>query len=166
VGRRLPRDTLRVLGLLALLLGLGVPLGLPVLLLVGFTALIAQPLALMGGLLTLIGLALAAVHLFFAVDAIFVSRAGPLAAVQRSVVLVRRHLWPTLALVVLNLLILAGMERVWLALATQLRPLPLGVGLGMLGNAYVASGLIAASMIFYYERAETLPLPVAPALAG
>ena len=57
------------------------------------------------------GLLFAAVHLFFAVDAIFVSNAGPLAAIQRSVGLVRRHLRPSVALIVLTWLILAGMAR-------------------------------------------------------
>jgi hypothetical protein len=100
-----------------------------------------------------LGLALlAGIYLFFAVDAIFVSGVGPLAAIQRSVAVVRRHLWPTLGLVLLTWLILAGMDRVWAFLADALRP-PFGVGLSMLANTYIASGLLAASMIFYYERA-------------
>jgi hypothetical protein len=31
---------------------------------------------------------------------------------------------------------------------------PYGIVLGILGNAYVASGLIAAGMIFYTQRTE------------
>src|SRR5205823_1824438 len=75
-SRRAPRLALRVIGLLAATVGVGLLLGLPVLLLVGFTALVAPGLAV------------------------------------------------------------------------------LGLGLGILGNAYIASGLIAAGMIFYNERAE------------
>jgi hypothetical protein len=153
VGRQAPRRALKVLGLLAATLGVGLLLGLPVLLLVGFTALVAPSLALLGVLLVLVALLLAEIHLFFAVDAIFVSDVGPLAAVQRSVGLVRHHLWPTVALIFLTWLILAGMGRAFELLATLLRP-PFGVALAILGNAYIASGLIAAGMIFYSERAE------------
>jgi hypothetical protein len=94
----------------------------------------------------------ASVHLFFAVDAIFISNAGPLSAIQRSVGMVRRNLWPSVALILLTWLILAGMARVWDILATSLQS-PYGVVLGILGNAYIASGLIAAGMVFYSQRA-------------
>jgi hypothetical protein len=43
------------------------------------------------------------------------------------------------------------MARVWDVLASSLQP-PYGVALGILGNAYIASGLIAAGMIFYTQR--------------
>ena len=110
-------------------------------------------MAVLGGLLLLAGLLFAIVHLFFAIAAIFVSGAGPLGAIQRSVGLVRRHLWPSVALMVLTWLILAGMGRVWDLLASDLQS-PYGVVLGILGNAYVASGLIAAGMVFYIQRSE------------
>ena len=95
-------------------------------------------------------------------DAIFVSRAGPLAAIQRSVVLVRRHLWPSVALILLTWLILAGMGRVWDVVASSLQS-PYGVALGIVGNAYIASGLIAAGMIFYVQRSE--PIAASSALS-
>jgi hypothetical protein len=40
---------------------------------------------------------------------------------------------------------------------------PYGVALSILGNAYIASGLIAAGMIFYTQRSES---PAAPGRAG
>src|SRR4029077_17516907 len=152
-GRTTPRAVVDVIGLVGVLLGTAVLLGVPVLLLIGFTALVSPPVAVLGGVLVLAGLLFASVHLFFAVDAIFVSDAGPLAAIQRSVALVRRHLWPSVALIVLTWLILAGMNRVWDILASNMQP-PYGVALGILGNAYIASGLIAAGMIFYTQRTE------------
>jgi hypothetical protein len=157
-GRRAPRLALRVVGLVSALLGVGLLLGLPVLLLVGFTALVAPELAVLGGVLVLAALLFAEIHLFFAVAAICVSNIGPLAAVQRSVSVVRRWLWPTVGLILLSWLILAGMGRVWDLLPTFL-PSPIGVGLGILGNAYIASGLIAAGMIFYTERAGLAAAP-------
>jgi hypothetical protein len=69
------------------------------------------------------------------------------------VVLVRKHLWQSVALIVLTWLILAGMDRVWGYLASDLQS-PYGIILGILGNAYVASGLIAAGMVFYTQRSE------------
>ncbi|MBV9544431.1 MAG: hypothetical protein JOY61_08630 [Chloroflexi bacterium] len=152
-GRATPRLVLRVVALVAALLGTALLLGLPVLLLVGFTALVSPPIAILGIVLFASGVAFAALHLFFSVNAIFVSNVGPLAAIQRSVAVVRRHLWASVALIVLTWLILLGMGRVWDALASMLQP-PYGVALGIFGNAYIASGLIAAGMIFYLERGE------------
>jgi hypothetical protein len=154
-GRGTPRAVVDVLGLVAVLIGAAVLLGLPVVLLIGFTALVSPPVAALGGALVGGGVLFAAVHLFFAVDAIFVSNAGPLAAIQRSVGVVRRHLRASVVLILLTWLILAGMAQVWDILATTLQA-PYGVALGILGNAYIASGLIAAGMIFYTQRAEFL----------
>jgi hypothetical protein len=154
-GRGIPKSVLDVLGLVGLLAVGALLLGLPVVLMIGFTAIVSPPVAVLGSLLLAAGVLFATVHLFFAVDAIFISGAGPLSAIQRSVVLVRQHLWPSVALILLTWLILAGMDRVWEFLATDLQS-PIGVVLGILGNAYVASGLIAAGMIFYIQRSEHL----------
>ncbi|MBV9175263.1 MAG: hypothetical protein JOZ81_34845 [Chloroflexi bacterium] len=152
-GRRVPRAVVDVVGLVALLFGVALLLGLPVLLLIAFTALASPPVAVLGTLLLGAGLLYASVHLFFSIPAIFVSNAGPLRAIQRSIAVVRRHLWPSLALMVLTWLILAGMGRVWDLLAVNLQS-PYGVVLGILGNAYIASGLVAAGMVFYIQRSE------------
>lgn len=157
-GRNVPRTVLHVLGLVAVLIGAALLFGLPVLLLIAFTAAVSPPVAVLGAALLVLGLLFAMVHLFFAVDAIFVSNAGPVAAIQRSVVLVRKHLWPSVALIGLTWLILAGMDRVWELLASDLQS-PFGVVLGILGNAYVASGLIAAGMVFYTQRSEPISAP-------
>jgi hypothetical protein len=156
--RQVPRGVVHVLGLLTLLVGFGLLLGLPVLAVLGFAALVAPPIVAAFGLaLAFAALAAAGVYLFFAIDAIFVSGVGPLVAVQRSVAVVRRHPWPTLGLVLLTWLIMAGMDRVWELLAANLQP-PFGVALSILGNAYIASGLLAASMIFYQERTDSGPV--------
>lgn len=152
-GRRVPRAVLDVLGLAAVLLGVTLLFGVPVVLLIGFTAVVSPPVAVLGTLLLAAGVMFASVHLFFSVPAIFVSNAGPLRAIQRSVGVVRQHLWSSVALILLTWLILAGMDRVWEFLANQVQP-PFGVVLGILGNAYIASGLIAAGMVFYTQRSE------------
>jgi hypothetical protein len=154
--RRIPRAVLDVLGLVAVLFGALLLFGVPVLLLIGFTAVVSPPVAVLGTLMLIAGVLFAGLHLFFSIPAIFISKAGPLAAIQRSVGLVRKHLWASLALILLTWLILAGMDRVWDLLATQLQS-PFGAVLGILGNAYVASGLIAAGMVFYTQRTESSP---------
>jgi hypothetical protein len=159
-GRSAPRAVVGVVGLVGVVLGTALLLGVPVLLLIGFTALVSPPVALLGSVLVAAGVLFASVHLFFAVDAIFVSQAGPLAAIQHSVVLVRRHLRPSVALIGLTWLILAGMTRVWDVLASSLQS-PYGVALSILGNAYIASGLIAAGMIFYTQRTDSTPAQAA-----
>ncbi len=160
-AKLLPRYVLRVVGQSAALLGAALLLGLPVLVVLGFAATIAPVVAALGVLFVSAAVLFAEVHLFFAVDAIFVSEVGPLAAVQRSVAVVRRFVVPTLGLMLLSWLILAGMDRVWEVLNAVVRP-PFGTALGMLGNAYIASGLVAASMIFYKERAELVGNGSAP----
>ena len=125
-------------------------------LLVASTAVVAPIVAALGTLLVFGAVLFVILHLFFAVDAIFVSNVGPLGAIQRSVSVVRRHLWATVALVLLTWLILAGMDQVWTVLASNLQS-PYGTALSILGNAYIASGLIAAGMIFYIERADAQP---------
>jgi hypothetical protein len=75
-------------------------------------------------------------------------------------VLVRKQLRPSVGLIILTWLILAGMARVWDVLASNLQS-PFGVVLGILGNAYIASGLIAAGMIFYIQRTESTPTAAA-----
>lgn len=160
-GRSTPRAVVDVLGLIGVLVGLAVLLGLPVVVLIGFTWLVSPPVAVLGSVLVGAGVLFAGLHLFFAVPAIFVSSAGPLAAIQHSVAIVRRHLRPSLALILLTWLILAGMAQVWGVLGDTLQS-PYGVALSIFGNAYIASGLIAAGMIFYTQRTE----PLAPGAAN
>jgi hypothetical protein len=154
MGRMTLRDVARVVGLIAALAGIGLLLGLPLLVLLGYTAVTASLTVAAGASVMIVAAVLfVGLHLFFAINAIFVSNIGPLAAIQHSVRLVRRYVWPTVALILLSWLILAGMTRVWDVVANTLQA-PFGVVVSMLGNAYIASGLILASMIFYAERAD------------
>ena len=101
------------------------------------------------------GLIWAGIYLFFVPEALFVSLVGPLQAVKRSVAVVRGSFWSTVGLIVLSWLLLAGLGQVWRLAAERLAS-PWGVGLGVLGNAYIGSGLIAAAMTFYYQRTNRL----------
>lgn len=92
-------------------------------------------------------------YLFFAGDAIFVSRVGPIQAIRRSAAVVHTGLWSALTLVVLVTVTMVVTSQIWVLLAGLAS---WGPALGIVGNAYIASGLAAATMLFYRERMETL----------
>jgi hypothetical protein len=99
-------------------------------------------------------LALAAqLYLFFTPDAILVSRVGPIQAMRRSASVVHAGVWSALTLAILITVIMIGISQIWVVLASQAS---WGLALGIVGNAYIASGLVAASMLFYRERMEIL----------
>ena len=156
--RRVPVDTLKTVAYTLLWLAIALAVAIPATLLIVLSALLSTNLALILLFIALFALALAEIHLFFTVAAIFVSGLGPVAAMRRSVGLVRRWFGPALWLILLTWLIMAGMEQVWMLLTRELRG-PLTISLSILGNAYIVSGLIAASMIFYKERADAAPPP-------
>lgn len=89
-----------------------------------------------------------ALYLFFALDAIFVTRSGPWGAIQNSFRTVRHHFWPALSIFAIINVILWGTPIAWRLVMAH----PLGIAVSIVGNAYVATGLTAASMIFYRQR--------------
>ncbi|HYU17272.1 MAG TPA: hypothetical protein VEQ11_01095 [Chloroflexota bacterium] len=153
VPRQAIRAWLRVLGLVLLLFAAGLLLGVPVLFVVAAATLVARELGSFGMALVMTVMLWMQLYLFFAPDAIFVSQVGPRQAIRRSVAVVRANFWAAVRIVVLITIILLGMGQVWLALASRA---PWGPALGILGNAYIASGLAAASMLFYRERMDAL----------
>ncbi|MFN8632604.1 MAG: hypothetical protein U0893_02030 [Chloroflexota bacterium] len=112
----------------------------------------AAATAIMTAIVATVAIA-AQLYLFFAPDAIFISRVGPIQAIRQSAAVVHAGIWSALTLAILITVILIGMSQVWIALAGQAS---WGLALGIVGNAYVASGLVAASMLFYRERMENL----------
>ena len=154
----LPGDALRawtrLLGLAVLLVVGSVVLGVPAAVAVTLLGLVARELGSFGLALLMTVLLWLQLYLFFAPEAIFVSRVGPLQAIRRSVAMVRANFWAAVGIAVLITIILLGMGQVWVAVS---RVTPWGTALGILGNAYIASGLVAASTLFYYERASALP---------
>ena len=87
-------------------------------------------------------------YLFFVLDAIVLDDTGARQAVARSVALVRQNTGPTLALILLTVLLGAGLGEVWSVIA---KTTP-GVIAAIIANSYVASALAAASLIFYSSR--------------
>jgi hypothetical protein len=141
----------RLLRFLLLLAGVSIAAGVPLL----FLALLAgEAGGLMGLLVTALWVAAiwAQFYLFFLVDAVVISDVGAIQAARNSISVVRRYLGASLGLVVVIWIITMGMPIVWNALAGSVP----GTLVGILGNAYVAVGMAAASMIYYRNRFATL----------
>jgi hypothetical protein len=123
----------------------------------GFIAAIARMAVpgLEGLVLAIVGtLALVAqLYLYFASDAILIRRVGPIQALRDSVAVVQSGVWSALLLVILVTASLIGMALLWSAVAAVAS---WGLALAIVGNAYIASGLVAAKMHFFQERIETL----------
>lgn len=144
---------LRLLGYAALVIAVG---GLLAVLLAFLTALVTIFAGPLGTILTALVVTLvlwAQLYLFFAQDAIFISRVGPVGAIRRSAAVVRANTWAAIGIAVLMTVILVGMAQVWVMLASRAS---WGLALGIVGNGYIASGLVAASMLFYRERVAML----------
>ncbi len=157
--RSLGRYCLSAIGFIGLVLGLVLAVSVPLSLIVGVLTMVAPVAAavLYGAVMmsaVFVGVWML-LYLFFLVDAIVVGELGPLAAVRSSVGVVRSHLGSSLGLIGLTILISLGMQVVWSALARQ----PWGMALAVAGNAYIASGLAAASMLFYRHRAGAVRNP-------
>lgn len=125
---------------------------LPILIVLSLLALISQSLwigaVLLTGAAMQVGIMAAFIYLFFTVDAIVVSGVGPIRAVRNSIAVVNNSFWAAVGLIVASYIILAGTQVIWALLIRQsLGPMP-----GILGNAYIVSGLTAASMVFYRDR--------------
>ncbi len=90
----------------------------------------------------------AALYLFFAINALVINDVGPLKAMSYSIAVTRRNLMSTFGLIFLIFLIWIGTPLAWQAIARN----PVGLVAGIVGNAYIGSGLFAASLIFYYDR--------------
>ncbi|MBI4234204.1 MAG: hypothetical protein HY686_07180 [Chloroflexi bacterium] len=91
---------------------------------------------------------LLAVHLFLAEEAIILAGQGPARALAQSFRIVHRNFWPCLGLWALSNVISLGMRVIWERLAAH----PAGLMAAILGNAYIATGLVAAVMVFYWDR--------------
>lgn len=117
-------------------------IGVAVLLLLGIdlTALLSFLILIGGGVL--------AVYTFFVLNAIVVSEVGPITAVRYSVAIVRRNFADTLRFGGTSLLIATGSLQIWRHLIEN----PPGIVLSLLGNAFIGTGLVLASMLFYSDR--------------
>ncbi|HEX5417844.1 MAG TPA: hypothetical protein VFZ25_19475, partial [Chloroflexota bacterium] len=110
-----------------------------------FLWLLVTALAQIAGVLFLI-------YLFFLTDAIVVSEVGPIRAAVSSTRVVANNFWSSVGFIGLVYIITLGMQIIWSGLAQN----PVGTVIAIAGNAYIASGLAAASMLFYKNRVTRL----------
>lgn len=88
-------------------------------------------------------------HLFFAAHGILLRRNSVRDAIKESVVLVRRNRLSSAGLLVVAVLISLGLGMIW-----NIPPSESWVRLvGIVGNAFVSTGLAMATFVFYQERA-------------
>lgn len=87
--------------------------------------------------------------LYFVVAAIVLDGVSLPQALWRSANVVARNFWGTLGLALLSTLLLSGFGLIWQRLAGLG---PWGTLVGIVGNAFLATGLAAARLIFYQDR--------------
>lgn len=139
--------------LIALLFFMGLlMLGIPLLTIVALISLLSRNLAqLIGNFIIVSSLWIGIwfyIYLFFFVNALILNDTGILRALWNSFSVVRRNFWSTVGLMLLMGLIGAGFSIIWRMLSTNSwRTL-----LAIVGNAYIGSGLAAASLTFYRDR--------------
>ena len=84
----------------------------------------------------------------FVTTAIVLDGVNTLQAMWRSVNVVWRNLWSTLGLTLLSYVIKAGFGFIWQRVSYT----SWGIGVSILGTAYIGAGLSAAGLAFYADR--------------
>lgn len=148
IGRIWVRLTLLSFALFAAGIMVTLPLGLLLALLslvAPAAAAIASSMVIVLAVWVMVWLSIA---LFFAVPAIILDEVGVGNAIWRSVNVVGRNFWPTIGLILLSFFLSLGFSIIWQRLGVT----PLGLVVSIIGNAYIGSGLVAATLVFYGDR--------------
>ncbi len=103
-------------------------------------------------LVLIVGGGMVAMYTLFTVDAIMLSRVGPLVGLRQSYEVVRTFFGPCVRFALCSLLIATGSFQLWQALIAN----PPGIIISLLGNAFIGTGLILASMMFFHDRLRLL----------
>jgi hypothetical protein len=127
------------------------------LLVVTLGTVIAQPLGILLWVAGVGFIGYAALHLVFVIPGLLVGRRRLLQAVGESILLSHVNLSPVLGLVVLTVVIYQGLAYAWLLPASDSWALLVGI----MGNAFVATGLTGAAFLFYRDRLMVVGQPAA-----
>lgn len=133
---------------LGLILAVAVFVGFPAMLALGVAAVFSANLASFFTGLAWLAVMWVAVYMFFVVQSVSLGQAGVFRSMWNSVNVVRWNLGSALGLVVVINLMQRGLPMIWDMFATDAWALPVSI----VGNAYIGTGLMAASMIFYGQR--------------
>ncbi len=155
---RLAVAWLRYVAYLGFLLGVVAAFGITASIVLAIASLAgAAGISIAGVLVVGLGILLY-LYLYLAQEAVFVSGVWPLEAARRSMQIVSAAFWGVLGLAVLVIVITLGLGIIWSRIA--------GNTAGFLGAAiasdFVATGLTASVMVYYWERFR--PLSDAPPL--
>lgn len=146
--RRATKIGLALLGALAIILGVGLALGLPLLFFITLLLYLNQTLGVLALILVYWIAVWVSIYIGFTAEAIVISGLGPLRAIYTSFNVVRRNIWGTLGFLALTLIIRLGSGVIWHALVNNTA----GALVAIVASAYIGSGLLAARMAFYRER--------------
>jgi hypothetical protein len=146
VGRLYLRLLLLALVLLAIVLGASILLGI-LDVLTGSVELVT-----FASVVISIGIVWLVIYFFFLPAALAVSDIGVRDAFRRSILLFRVFFWATIGLVALSFFLDQGLTIIWEALLGS----STGVALAILANAFIGTGLLAASMVYYQDRLNML----------
>ncbi|MFQ5856235.1 MAG: hypothetical protein ACE5LU_11390 [Anaerolineae bacterium] len=140
---------LRVVALVLLVLFFAISLAVPFSFLISLLTFVSRGAAsfLMG--IFYMSIVWLGLYLYFVVYAIITDRVGPLRAIWNSANVVARNFWSALGLVLLVVVLSRGLSLVWHRLGEVH---PIGTIIGIAGHAFIGSGLVAASLLFYRDR--------------
>ena len=141
---------MRILGLIVCMFALMTFVTLPVLVASVGAALLGYSGAAAFLVVLVIPLFWGLLHFYFAVHAVAVDLAGPLAALKASYRVVHRNFWQALRFILVTLLISTGLGVVLQGLGDR----PALVLPAVILNAFLATGMIVAAMLFYRDRAR------------
>ncbi|MGH2519091.1 MAG: hypothetical protein ACRDF8_04755, partial [Chloroflexota bacterium] len=146
VWRYWRRVVLFLLLVAAVLGASAVPLGLAYIVLAALNPAAGEFLAL----LVEIALVWALIYLYFAVQAVILSDVGPVRGIRCSMLVISHNFWASLLFMALSFLITMGLPIIWQLLAGS----PPGLIIGIVGNAYIGTGVAAAGFLFLQDRLE------------
>lgn len=89
---------------------------------------------------------------FFSAQAIVVDEMTAMQSFRSSYQVVRRYLGQSAGFIAAFLLVTGGFPLLWRLMLNQ----PAGVVIAMIGNAFIASGMVSAAMLFYRDRARLI----------
>lgn len=146
-----------IVGFVLLAIVAVVAIMIPIGILIGVASLLSPSvgvvlLSAMGAAANVLGI-LGAIYLYFLIDAIVVSGVGPIRASVNSGRVVANNFWSAIFFMGLVVVISQGTSLIW----DQVDQIPIGTVLAIVANAYVGTGLTAASMLFYQSRVSRLP---------
>ncbi len=156
LGRSVWRYWLSALAFLVLVIATVLIFAIPAGLLIGFAFLMSPAIGLvLSGLVTIVlqlVVMLMILYFFFISDAIVLSEVGPFRALRYSIQVVGKNFWSALMLIVLMFVISIGTTEIWRYISQE----PWGPVAGIIGNAYIVSGLTAGRMLFYRNKLASI----------